>query len=151
MLAFKGDYADHIKVIPPDLHARLRLEMAADRISRGLYGNHDPHDLANAFDEKNHRDSFYVDLEADRLREEAATLSSKLGGECPNAIHIVGKVGSDMRRHRRTASQGVCSTPSPLCFLFHVDLILSWNSHRFAGFVFRDKEVFRRCPGIGEV
>ncbi|KAH7110343.1 hypothetical protein B0J11DRAFT_206798 [Dendryphion nanum] len=66
-LEFRTDDADHLRIIPPDLFVRLRQEMAASRINKLLYSSasHRFSDGAAAT---------YMNLEADRLKEERTIL-----------------------------------------------------------------------------
>lgn len=68
-LDFKIDDEQHMKVVPPELFARLRQEMAASRITKLLYtpsGNHERGKPPN----NSSAGIFYANLEGDRLREE---------------------------------------------------------------------------------
>jgi transcriptional regulatory protein LEU3 len=66
-LDFKMDDEEHMRVIPPDLFVRLRQEMAASRINKLLYSTN-----SHRFSEG--AATTYMQLEADRLKEERGAL-----------------------------------------------------------------------------
>ncbi|KAF2638761.1 Zn(II)2Cys6 transcriptional activator [Massarina eburnea CBS 473.64] len=66
-LEFKTDDEDHMRIITPDLFVRLRQEMAASRINKLLYSTNSHRFAEGAA-------TAYMNLEADRLKEERKTL-----------------------------------------------------------------------------
>ncbi|KAF2013877.1 hypothetical protein BU24DRAFT_442780 [Aaosphaeria arxii CBS 175.79] len=66
-LEFRMDDEEHMRIIPPDLFVRLRQEMAASRINRLLYSA-----TSHRFSEG--AAATYMNLEADRLKEERGVL-----------------------------------------------------------------------------
>ncbi|KAF2465354.1 uncharacterized protein BDR25DRAFT_396328 [Lindgomyces ingoldianus] len=66
-LEFRMDDEDHMKIIPPNLFVRLRQEMAASRINKLLYSS-------NSDRFSNNSGTTYMNLEADRLKEERGLL-----------------------------------------------------------------------------
>ena len=61
------DDEDHMRIIPPDLFVRLRQEMAASRINKLLYSS-------NSYRFSESSATTYMNLEADRLKEERGVL-----------------------------------------------------------------------------
>ncbi|KAF2786114.1 Zn(II)2Cys6 transcriptional activator [Melanomma pulvis-pyrius CBS 109.77] len=66
-LEFRVDDEDHMRIIPPNLFVRLRQEMAASRINKLLYS-------ANSHRFSDSSATTYMNLEADRLKEERGVL-----------------------------------------------------------------------------
>ncbi|KAF2002140.1 hypothetical protein P154DRAFT_151660 [Amniculicola lignicola CBS 123094] len=67
VLDFKTDDEAHMKIIPPNLFIRLRQEMAASRINKLLYSSNSQRFSDSAA-------TTYMNLEADRLKEEQGSL-----------------------------------------------------------------------------
>ncbi|KAJ4299863.1 hypothetical protein N0V90_005109 [Kalmusia sp. IMI 367209] len=85
-LDFKMDDEEHLRTMPPDLFVRLRQEMAASRINKLLYSmnNHRFSDSAA---------TTYMNLEADRLREERGAFDGVNKGleelhHCAVSLHL---------------------------------------------------------------
>ncbi|KAF2186656.1 Zn(II)2Cys6 transcriptional activator [Zopfia rhizophila CBS 207.26] len=70
-LDFRMDDENHMKIIPPNLFVRLRQEMAASRITKLLYSEN-----SDRFSDSGStvKGTFYMGLEADRLKEEQGLL-----------------------------------------------------------------------------
>jgi transcriptional regulatory protein LEU3 len=73
-LDFRMDDENHMRIIPPNLFVRLRQEMAASRINKLLYSSTSQRFADNAA-------CTYMNLEADRLKEERGVLDGVDKGE----------------------------------------------------------------------
>lgn len=67
------DDEEHMKVVPPDLFVRLRQEMAASRITKLIYSSNETR-LPTRSDSTALQGTFYMNLEAERLKEEQGML-----------------------------------------------------------------------------
>jgi transcriptional regulatory protein LEU3 len=77
------DDEEHMRVIPPDLFVRLRQEMAASRINKLLYSTN-----SHRFSEG--AATTYMQLEADRLKEERGALDGVNKGGLDGMVHTPG-------------------------------------------------------------
>jgi hypothetical protein len=111
------DDEDHMRIIPPDLFVRLRQEMAASRINKLLYSS-------NSYRFSESSATTYMNLEADRLKEERGVLDGVDNGRLHPVLQYIFWLRRVLKTNKLYRIRGAASlrsivTSSPLLFLQH--------------------------------